>query len=274
MAQQYAITEALNSETIFQRFIDKSGGDEAFARRFRSELLAIVSTNKNLAKCTTQSILTAAGQAATLKLPIAPSLGYAYVVPYKGEATFQLGYKGITQLAMRTGLYRRIRAVEVYEGELKNYNRLTGDFEFGERTGDEVVGYLAYFELLNGFQSMMYMTAEEMDQHAEKYSQSYRADKEKGWRSSVWTSNFDAMGRKTVLKLLLSKYGILSVDMQMALQADQSVIRPDGTYKYVDNERKQTIDAETGEILENEPAMADSSQTMTTAADLTLTDFA
>ena len=285
MAQQTntkAITEALSSKAALSRFVEKAGGDEAFAKRFQSELLTTITTNKALQNCNdTNSIWTAAYQAAALKLSVAPSLGYAYIVPYKGAATFQLGYKGLTQLAMRTGLYRKIRSVEVYEGELRDYNRLTGDFSFGERTSDKVVGYLAYFELLNGFQSMLYISREDMEAHATKYSQSYKYDKQKGYSSSVWSTNFDAMGRKTVLKQLLSKYAPLSVEMQEAIQSDQAKITKDGTFDYIDNRRGfEGVDTETGEVIdfaEGEILQTDSTdasvETATTGDDMPKIDF-
>ena len=231
-----AVVSLINNNNVLKRFVEKTGGDEAFAKRFKNELLTVVTTNKYLQNCSVQSILTAAGQAATLKLSISPSLGYAYIIPYKGEATFQIGYKGLIQLAQRTGLYRRIRGVEVYEGELKDYNRLTGDFSFGQRISDQIIGFLAYFELLNGFQCMLFISKEEMETHAMTYSQSYRSDKNKGWTTSIWSTQFNKMGIKTVVKMLLSKYGPMSVDMQQAITADQSVVSAEGKYTYVDNQ--------------------------------------
>ena len=251
-----ALIEALSANSVLRRLVEKAGGDESFAKRFKNELLTVVTTNKYLQNCSAQSILTAAGQAATLKLSISPSLGYAYVIPYKNEATFQIGYKGIIKLAQNTGLYRRINSIEVYEGEIENYNRLTGELEFGKRESDTVVGYIAYFELLNGFRSTLYMTRSEMEAHAEKYSASYKRDKESKWNSSVWSTNFDAMGKKTVLKLLLSKYGPLSIDMQQAIKADQSVVNVDGSYNYVDNYNGKIVDMSTGEVITS-PAFTD-----------------
>lgn len=252
-----ALMDVLGANGVLKRLVEKSGGDEAFAKRFKNELLTVVTTNKYLQNCSAQSILAAAGQAATLKLSISPSLGYAYIVPYKNEATFQVGYKGLIQLAQRTGLYRKIRGVEVYAGELKDYNRLTGDFSFGKRTGDEVVGYLSYFELINGFQNMLFISKEDMEKHALMYSQSYKNDRQKGWSSSVWSTQFDKMGVKTVLKHLLSKYGPLSIDMQQAIQADQSVVNTDGTYTYIDNEHSKTVDTVTGEIMQTPPEITE-----------------
>ena len=149
---------------------------------------------------------------------------------------------------MRSGQYRRINADRVYEGQIKEIDFITGEPIRGEKISDRVVGYVAYFELINGFNKTLYMTFEEMKEHAKKYSQSYAYDLKSGRRSSVWSTNFDAMAKKTVLKLLLSKYGIMNIDsnsadMARALAADQSVIQSDGTYRYIDNEHKEEIDA-------------------------------
>ena len=186
------------------------------------------------------SILTAAGIAAALKLPINPGLGFAFIVPYKGQATFQLGAKGFVQLAMRSGQYRTLHAGAVREGQIKDIDFVTGEIIRGEKIYDTVVGYVAYMELINGFNKALFMTVDELQAHAERYSQSYAYDLRSGRKSSVWSTNFDAMARKTVLKRLLSNFGIISIDQQSAalataLQADQAVITEEG-FRYIDNE--------------------------------------
>ncbi|MBQ6757980.1 MAG: recombinase RecT, partial [Selenomonadaceae bacterium] len=178
---------------------------------------------------------------AALKLPINPSLGFAYIVPYKNQAQFQIGFKGMIQLAMRSGQYRMLNSSSVREGQIKEIDFETGEIIRGEKISDKVVGYVAYMELINGFRKTLYMTVEEIKAHAEKYSQSYAYDLRYGKRSSVWSMNFDAMARKTVLKRLLNYYGIISIDQQSAalataLQTDQAVITEDGL-RYLDNER-------------------------------------
>ncbi|MBQ4495198.1 MAG: recombinase RecT, partial [Selenomonadaceae bacterium] len=170
-----------------------------------------------------------------------PSLGFAYIVPYKNQAQFQLGFKGMIQLAMRSGQYRMLNSSSVREGQIKEIDFETGEIVRGEKISDKVVGYVAYMELINGFKKTLYMTVEEIKAHAEKYSQSYAYDLRYGKRSSVWSMNFDAMARKTVLKRLLNYYGIISIDQQSAalataLQTDQAVITEDGL-RYLDNER-------------------------------------
>jgi recombination protein RecT len=204
------------------------------------------------------SIISSAVVAATLDLPIDPNLGFAYIVPYndknKGKvAQFQLGYKGFIQLAMRSGQYKTINAVEVYEGDIKRVNRLTGEIEFNEDNcnDEKIVGYIAFFQLLNGFEKALYMTKEQIEKHAKRYSQTYKSEKDYVVRQSKWSTDFDAMAIKTVLKLLLSKYGILSIEIQKALETDQAVIKNDvangadvnsSTVEYVDNMQSEVQD--------------------------------
>lgn len=196
------------------------------------------------------SIISSAIVAATLDLPIDQNLGFAYIVPYNTKegkkAQFQMGYRGYIQLAMRTGQYKTINAIEIYKGEIKRVNRLTGEIEFNDDEDlidrDTVVGYMAYFKLLNGFEKTLYMTKEEMERHAKKYSQSYSSQKKWVVDSSLWSTDFDGMAIKTVIKRLLSKYGILSVEMQNAISNDQAVMNNEGKPEYVDNEVKEEIE--------------------------------
>ena len=195
------------------------------------------------------SIISSAIVAATLDLPIDQNLGFAYIVPYNTKegkkAQFQMGYRGYIQLAMRTGQYKTINAIEIYKGEIKRVNRLTGEIEFNDDEDlidrDTVVGYMAYFKLLNGFEKTLYMTKEEMERHAKKYSQSYGSSKDWVSKNSLWSTDFDGMAIKTVIKRLLSKYGILSVEMQNAITNDQAVMNNEGNPEYVDNEVKEEI---------------------------------
>ena len=233
-----SLQQLLNSEPVKKRFeilLNTS------APSFISSILAIVNSNSKLQDCSPFSIVSAAGIAAALKLPINPSLGFAYLVPYKGQAQFQLGYKGLIQLAMRSGQYLRLNAGAVREGQIKEIDFVSGKIVRGEKISEEIVGYVSYMELHNGFNKSIYMTVEELKAHAEKYSQSYLYDLQHNRKSSVWSMNFDAMAKKTVLKKLLSTFGIIAIDQQSAdlvtaLQADQSVITPDG-FRYIDNEK-------------------------------------
>lgn len=221
------------------------------AAGFMSSIIAVANNNKLLAKAEPSTVIGAAAQAAMLDLPINQSLGFAYIVPYKGAAQFQLGYKGYIQLAQRSGQYVDIGAKTVYEGELEYENRLLDKFKFGERTGDKVIGYLAYFRLTNGFEKMLFMELDEMIAHAKKYSKSYSGGTEK-WG----LADFNTMAEKTVLKRLLSKYGPLSIEsvqMSQALSNDGGVISMNKDGDFDVNFDGETIDAEYEETV-NEPS--------------------
>lgn len=229
----------------------------AKAPQIMSSLLSAVNTNDKLERCDTKSLVSAAVIAGSLDLDINSSLGLAYIVPYEkkqpvvengktvwkkvSKAQFQMGYKGYIQLALRSGLYVLINVTEVVEGEYLGRDRLTGRINFNWEEDDkkraelEITGYVAYFQLNNGFEKMIYMTVEEVEEHAVKYSQAYQYDKREKKEASRWTSDFDGMAKKTVLKLLLAKWGILSVEMRKAIEADQQV---DGDY--VDNKKDAT----------------------------------
>ena len=233
-----SLQELLNRAKVRQRFEELLNQS---APSFISSILAIYKSNRKLQECSTTSILAAAGIAAALKLPINPNLGFAFIVPYNKHATFQIGWKGFVQLAMRSGQYRTLNSGAVREGQIEEIDFVTGEIIRGEKISDEIVGYVAYMELINGFKKSLYMSVDEMQAHAEKYSQSYAYDLRSGRKSSVWSTNFDAMAKKTVLKKLLNNFGIISIDQQSAalataLQADQAVITEDG-FRYIDNER-------------------------------------
>lgn len=224
--------------------------------QFVSNLTALVANNANLQECEPYTLMFAALKATALALPIEPSLGMAHVIPYKNkkrgitEAQFQMGYKGFQQLALRTGQYKRINTTEVREGELGNRNRLTGEFEWNwieddaKRLQTPVIGYVNYFALLNGFESTFYMSKEEMNAHALRYSQTYKSTNSYIKEQSKWTTDFDSMALKTVIKLNLSKNGVLSTELQDAIRADQSVMREENQYEYADNEEQAIFDAQ------------------------------
>lgn len=244
----------LGSNGVLKGLTKKAGGDRISAEAFQGTLLTIVGNDSKLQECTAQSILSAASQALMLNLSLSKSLGYAYVIPYKNhkgktEAQFQIGWKGLVQLAQRSGLYKTIRSSVVYEGQIEDIDFITGKITRGQKRSDEVIGYIAYFELINGFSANMYMSKQDMENHARIYSQSYGYDVKNHKQNSMWSKNFDIMGTKTVLKLLLGKYGPLSVAMERAMQADQAAVNADGTFRYIDNDKSSTIDIETGEII-------------------------
>lgn len=186
---------------------------------FVASIIDLYNGDQYLQECDPGQVVMECLKAATLKLPINKSLGFAYIVPYKNKGVqtpqFQIGYKGLIQLAMRTGQYRIINADMVYEGEFRSLNKLTGEFDLsGSRTSDKIVGYFAHIEMLNGFSKTLYMTKEKVEAHAKKYSKSYAFD------SSTWKKEFDAMAIKTVLRNLLGHYGYLSVEMISAYDSD------------------------------------------------------
>lgn len=212
------------------------------AAGFMSSIIAVTNNNNYLMKADPATVIGAAAQAAMLDLPINQSLGFAYIVPYKGAAQFQLGYKGYIQLAQRSGQYVDIGAKTVYEGELEYENRLLDKFKFGNRTGDKVIGYLAYFRLTNGFEKMLFMDLDEMQAHAKKYSQNY-----KGGTDKWGLTDFNTMAEKTVLKRLLSKFGPLSIEsvqMSQALSNDGGVISMNKDGEFDVDFSGETIDAE------------------------------
>lgn len=168
-----------------------------------------------LQKCDPGSVIQEALKAAVLKLPISKDLGFAYLVPYGGKAQFQIGYKGMIQLAMRSGQVKNLNAGVVYEGEFVKADRLTGTVDLtGERTGDKAIGYFCYMELINGFKKSEYWTKERVIEHAKKFSKSY------GNKRSAWFTDKDAMATKTVVRSLLGKYAPMSIDFVMAMSTD------------------------------------------------------
>ena len=180
------------------------------------------------------SVIAAAAIAATLDLPIEKSLGFAHIVPYSNRAQFQIGYRGLIQLAVRSGQYRYLNTCEVFKGEFISYDKLTGELvlDTDKRKGDTIVGYAAFFELVNGFRHAEYWTTEEITAHAQRFSQAYKAKK----TDSPWFTAFDAMAKKTVLKDLLSHWGILSVQLQRAMMSDQTVMKDiDAEPEFIDN---------------------------------------
>lgn len=217
---------------------------------FVNNLTALVANNSTLQACEPYTIMFAAMKATALNMPLDNSLGFAYVIPYKDNkrkvtlAQFQIGYKGYKQLALRTNQFAVIpNATDVREGELVSRSRLTGECVFRFIDNDEernklpIIGYCSYFRLLNGASSTYYMTKDEMESHAKRYSQSYRSSNEYVRKMSPWTQDFNSMALKTVLKLNLSKNAPLSIEILDAINADQAVMfKSDKEYEYVDNE--------------------------------------
>ena len=226
------------------------------APQFMASITNAIRGTEKLQECESQSIISAALVAATYDLPIDSNLGFSAIVPYwdnkskSFKAQFQMMYKGFVQLAVRSGAYENMNVSEVYEDELVDYNPITGEIKLTkvfttctqrkEGKKDKIVGYYAWFKLLTGFRKDLFMSVDEVRNHAITYSASYKKDLEKNWTSSKWSTDFDAMARKTVLKLLLSKWGILSIDMQRAIQDDQKIYDTDGSDNYNDNPENQS----------------------------------
>lgn len=239
--QTTSVKSLLSTENVKAKFHeilkDRAAG-------FTANLAVMVNNSAALSKCEPLSVISAAVVSASLDLPLDPNLGFAAVVPFGEKAQFQIMYKGLIQLAQRSGQYKTIGVTEIYEGELKNQNRLTGEYEFdfSAKVSDKVIGYAAYFKLLNGFEKTIYWPIEQVDKHGKRFSQTYK----KGF--GLWKDDFDNMAKKTVLKHLLSRWGILSIEMQKAVKFDQSVVKDPETedIEYVDNE--------TGEVFEKPEA--------------------
>lgn len=270
------IKSMLSTDNVQKRFAEVLGKK---APQFMASITNTVAASKQLKQCPATSIIGAAFVAATYDLPIDSNLGFAAIVPYNEnvydprtkqwkkvpKAQFQMMYKGFIQLAIRSGYYEKMNYAVVYEDELESYNPITGEVKFVEDRskctqrddGDEshVAGYYAWFRLKTGFSQELYMSKKAVDNHARKYSQAYRYDLDKGKKSSKWTTDFEAMALKTVIKLLLSKWGILSVDMQRAIQDDQKVYDEDGDGTYGDN-KPDIVEAQ--DPFEAEPAEDDS----------------
>ncbi|MGX2947175.1 recombinase RecT [Enterococcus alishanensis] len=210
---QLGLKALMNTPTMKKKFEevlkDKSDG-------FMASVLNLVSNDSYLSNAEPMTIVTSAMVAASLDLPVDKNLGYAWIIPYKGKAQFQLGYKGYIQLAQRSGQYKALNVIEVYEGELAEWNRLTETFEFDPngKQSDKIIGYVGYFELLNGFKKTVYWTKQEIEAHKRKFSKS----------DFGWKKDYDAMAKKTVLRNMLSKWGILSIDMQTATIKDERVM--------------------------------------------------
>jgi recombination protein RecT len=225
IAPYQQLKQLISSDEIKSRFREVLGQK---SQGFLASVLNTVYLSDYLREADPNSIMTSALTAAALDLPVDPNLGLSYIIPYnvKGKKTarFQIGYKGYIQLALRSGQYESINVIEIYEGEVVKEDRLTGKVILnGKRNGDKVIGYVAYFRLLNGFEKYLYKGVSEVRAHAEKYSQSFN------YASSPWKSDFDKMAKKTVLKELISKYGIMSIQMQTAIEKDNDAIQDDDT---------------------------------------------
>jgi recombination protein RecT len=258
--QKMGIASYLCNDAVKKNITNVVG--EKNTTRFISSVVSAVQTNPTLAECSNGSILSAALLGEALNLTPSPQLGQYYMVPYNNkdtngkDAQFQIGYKGYIQLAIRSGQYRKITVSEVKDGELKSYNPITEEFilepvmDFVKREKLPVVGYYAMFELVNGFRKELYWSKEKMEKHAETFSSGYRNDLKKNTKYTFWSKNFDDMAKKTLLRQLINKWGIMSIDLQTAMASDMAVINESGEPIYVDNvaDVQETVQTE---ITEN-----------------------
>lgn len=255
MTQVVAKKDFFNSPAVLDRFNQVLNGK---GQQFTTSLLTVVGNGRAWNNVDNGSIMTAAMKAAVLDLPIEPSLGFAYIVPYKGQAQFQIGYKGLIQLAIRSGQVKKINSGVIYQSQFKAYDPLfeTLEADFSQKP-DEVAGYFATLELTNGFRKLTYWTKEQVEAHGRRFSMTFG--------NGPWKTDFDAMARKTLLKQIISKYAPLSVELQTAVVADneaEQVARSavDVTPSEADSltdlltapeaEVVASVDPETGEVLE------------------------
>ena len=241
--QKQTFSAFLAQDAMKKKINEMVGGEKG--QQFVTSIISAVSTNPQLAECDNASIVSAALLGQALNLSPSPQLGQFYLVPFNDNkrgckvAQFQIGYKGYIQLAIRSGQYKKLNVLAIKEGELIKYDPLDEDIEVKlieneeEREKAETIGYYAMFEYLNGFRKTIYWSKQKMEAHALKYSMGYRA--KKGY--TFWEKDFDGMAYKTMLRQLISKWGIMSIDltMQKALESDMAVINDNGTYDYVDN---------------------------------------
>lgn len=280
----------LTSDAIKHRINEMVGGKDG--QRFITSIISAVSTNPTLAECEHSTILSAAMLGESLKLSPSPQLGQYYMVPFKDKkrgckvAQFQLGYKGYIQLAIRSGYYKKLNVLAIKQGELISFDPLEEEITVNlveddtERENLPTIGYYAMFEYQNGFRKAMYWSREKMMAHADKYSMAFSAQAyerlQKGeisekdlWKySSFWYKDFDGMAYKTMLRQLISKWGIMSIDLQKAMDGDMGAINEDGSVDYVDNAPDEApvqveepesivVDDSTGEIVEEAPGATD-----------------
>lgn len=238
-------------DNIKKKFEDLLGKK---AQGFITSILQIVANNDKLSKADPYTVYNAAAIAATLDLPINQNLGFAYIIPYDSKqsdgsykvvAQFQMGYKGFIQLSQRSGQFKTISACPIFEGQLITQNPLTGfEFDFTKKTSETVIGYAAYFSLINGFEKTLYMTVDELKKHGVRFSKSFA----KGY--GLWKDDFDSMAQKTVIKLLLSKFAPLSIEMQQAVMTDQAVINnEEGTDVSYSDHEEVVVDKEAERVL-------------------------
>ena len=268
--QRLGLTAYLTQDAVKNQINKVVGGKDG--QRFISAIISAVNTNPSLQECTNQSILSGALLGESLKLSPSPQLGHYYLVPFNDKnqgkvAQFQLGYKGYIQLAIRSGQYKKLNVLAIKEGELEYFDPLNEDIKINlmvdrwdEREATETIGYYAMFELTNGFRKAIYWSKKQMENHALKYSKGYAA--KKGY--TFWEKNFDGMAYKTMLRQLISKWGIMSIDLQSAFENDMTFTDDSGKVNYVETDG-EVIDMEVV-VEEPQPEKTESSDNDVAAA--------
>lgn len=264
MAMQKPKFSTAISTPTYQKFISQTLGDKKKVERYTAAIMSAVATNPDLQKCEANTILSASLLAESLNLAHSPQLGHYYMIPFKVkakngvpehyDATFVMGYKGYIQLAVRSGFYKHINAMEIKKGELVYYNPFDDEIQlepiqdFDERENAETVGYYAMFEYLNGFKKVLYWSKKQMLKHADKYSMAFNAQayerlqngeipQNELWKfSSFWYKDFDGMAKKTMLRQLISKWGVMSTEMQQAFESDSKIMNMSGDGGFVPTE--------------------------------------
>lgn len=263
--EKLSVSAYLNSK-IGSALVNNAISDKNKAARFVTSLITLASMNPKLKDCDKSTLVSAALNAETLGLVLNNQMGFSYVLPYEDQknkrvvAQFQIGWRGIIQLMIRSGQIKKIHVTEVREGELVKFNPIINEFEFNyivdeeKRLKQPVIGYYCFFETTNGYVQELYWTKEKMEHHAKTYSPGYKNDLKKGTDYTFWSKDFDGMAKKTMLKQI-SKFAPMSVDLVRAIESDQAVINEDGTYNYVDgNDNEEAIDVkpadDNGEVSE------------------------
>lgn len=238
----------------YQTLINNTLRDRNTANRFIASIMSTVSANPELQKCDAGTVLSAALLGEGLKLSPSPQLGQYYLVPFKDRknkrtvAQFQLGYKGYIQLAIRSGQYKKLNVLPIKQGELVSFDPLNEDIQVQliedetERENALTIGYYAMFEYINGFKKAIYWSREKMESHAEKYSAGYASDKRNNTSWTFWSKDFDGMACKTMLRQLISKWGIMSIEMQRALENDSAVISENGSIDFLDSPSEPPVE--------------------------------
>lgn len=274
--QRTGLTAYLTQDAVKDQINKVVGGKNG--TRFISSIVSAVQATPALQECTNSSILSAALLGESLNLSPSPQLGQYYMVPYdnrsKGakEAQFQLGYKGYIQLATRSSQYKKLNVLSIKEGELIRFDPLNEEIEVNLIQDDEqreaapTIGYYAMFEYTNGFRKAMYWSRAKMEAHAKKYSPGYKRDLEKGTSWTFWAKDFDAMAYKTMLRQLISKWGIMSIDLQTAVDSDMAVIHEDGSKDYEETVQPDQT-AELGTVQEETASVIEESDQQQDAAD-------